>query len=38
MQMGSIEKRTAFTRYMEPVSQRPALLRANALDDALLTR
>ena len=38
MQMGGIEKRTAFMRYVEPISQRPALLRANALDDALLTR
>lgn len=38
MQMGDIEKRPAFERYVAPISQRPALLRAAAMDDALLTR
>ena len=37
MQTGGVEKRAVFERYLEPISQRPALLRANALDDALLT-
>ena len=36
MHMGGIEKRPAFERYVAPISQRPALLRASATDNALL--
>lgn len=36
MRFGTIEKRPAFTDYWERISSRPAALRANALDDALL--
>ena len=36
MHMGGIEKRPAFERYVAPISQRPALLRASAMDNALL--
>ncbi|KEY60019.1 glutathione S-transferase family protein [Serratia sp. DD3] len=36
MYSGAIEKRPAFERYMEPILQRPAYLRAKAMDDALL--
>ncbi|MGH6625643.1 MAG: glutathione S-transferase family protein [Burkholderiaceae bacterium] len=35
MLFGDIEKRPAFERYAHPIVQRPACLRANAIDDAL---
>lgn len=36
MQFGDVEKRPAFERYAQPIVQRPACLRANAIDDALM--
>jgi glutathione S-transferase len=36
MQFGTIEKRPAFERYWQLVSNRPAALRAKAIDDALI--
>ncbi len=36
MQFGSIEKRPAFERYWARISERPAAVRARAIDDALL--
>lgn len=36
MQFGSIDKRPAFERYSQPIVQRPAGLRATAIDDALM--
>jgi glutathione S-transferase len=36
MQFGTIEKRPAFERYWQRVSNRPAALRAKAIDDALI--
>lgn len=36
MQFGSVEKRPAFERYAQPIVQREAGLRANAIDDALM--
>jgi glutathione S-transferase len=38
MQFGTIEKRPAFERYWERLSQRPAAVRAKAIDDALVPR
>jgi glutathione S-transferase len=38
MQFGTIEKRSAFERYWERLSQRPAALRAKAIDDALMPK
>jgi glutathione S-transferase len=38
MQFGTMEKRPAFERYWERLSQRPAALRAKALDDALMPK
>ena len=35
MQFNQIEKRAVFTDYATPIVQRPACVRANALDDAL---
>ena len=35
---GSIEKRPAFERYWERISQRPAARRANEIDDALIAQ
>jgi glutathione S-transferase len=35
MQFGTIEKRPAFERYWDRISNRPAALRAKAIDDAL---
>lgn len=35
MQFGTIEKRPAFERYWQRVSQRPAAVRANEIDDRL---
>ncbi len=36
MQFGNFEKRPAFERYWQPLSVRPAALRAKAIDDALV--
>lgn len=36
MRFGTIAQRPAFTAYWERISARPAAIRANALDDALL--
>jgi len=36
MMFGMIEKRPAFERYWERISQRPAALRATQIDDALI--
>jgi glutathione S-transferase len=36
MMFGSMEKRPAFEAYFAGLRQRPALLRANAMDDALM--
>jgi len=36
LQFGTIEKRPAFERYWERLRQRPAALRAKAIDDALI--
>jgi glutathione S-transferase len=36
MAMGSLERRPTFERYWERVSQRPAAVRARAIDDALM--
>ena len=36
MQFGTIEKRPAFERYWQRVSVRPAAIRANEIDDALM--
>jgi glutathione S-transferase len=36
MQFGTIEKRPAFEAYWQRVSNRPAALRAKAIDDALV--
>jgi glutathione S-transferase len=38
MQFGTIEKRPVFERYWERLSQRPAAVRAKAIDDALVPR
>lgn len=38
MATGSIEKRPAFERYIAPILQRPAYLRACAIDDALMAK
>lgn len=38
MQFGTVEKRPAFEDYWELVSQRPAAVKARALDDALVSR
>ena len=38
MQFGTMEKRPAFERYWERLSQRPAALRAKAIDDALIPK
>ena len=38
MQFGTIEKRPVFERYWERLSQRPAALRAKAIDDALMPK
>ncbi|PVZ84318.1 glutathione S-transferase [Serratia sp. S1B] len=38
MQAGGIEKRPAFERYIEPILQRPACVRAKEMDDALLAQ
>ncbi len=38
MQVGGTEKRPAFERYIEPIVQREAYLRAAAIDDALLAQ
>jgi glutathione S-transferase len=36
MQFGGIEKRPAFERYWQRLSSRPAAVRANSIDDALM--
>ena len=36
MQFGTIEKRPSFERYWHRISNRPAALRAKAIDDALI--
>ena len=36
MQFGSIEKRPAFVRYWERISERPAAVRAREIDDKLI--
>ena len=38
MQFGTIEKRPVFEQYAHPIVQRPACLRANAIDDALMPK
>lgn len=38
MQFGGVEKRPAFERYAQPIVQRDACLRANAIDDELMAR
>jgi glutathione S-transferase len=38
MQFGTIEKRPAFERYWQRLSARPAALRANKIDDALVAQ
>jgi glutathione S-transferase len=38
MQFGTVEKRPAFEDYWDLISQRPAAVRARALDDALVSR
>ena len=38
MVTGSIEKRPAFERYIQPIMQREAYVRASAVDDALLNQ
>jgi len=38
MQFGTLEKRPAFERYWDRLSQRPAAVRANEIDDALMPR
>ena len=38
MQFGTIEKRPTFQRYWERIANRPAALRAKAIDDALIAR
>ncbi|MGH6883565.1 MAG: glutathione S-transferase family protein, partial [Hypericibacter sp.] len=38
LRFGTVEKRPAFERYWERISQRPAALRANEIDDALMTK
>ena len=38
MQFGTIEKRPVFERYWERLSQRPAAVRAKAIDDALMPK
>ena len=38
MQFGSIEKRPAFERYWERVSERPAAVRAREIDDSLIAQ
>jgi glutathione S-transferase len=37
MQFGTIERRPAFARYWERLSARPAAVRANEIDDGLMT-
>jgi glutathione S-transferase len=36
LQFGTIEKRPVFAQYFERISKRPAALRANEMDDALM--
>ena len=36
MKFGILERRPAFERYVEPLLQRPACVRAREIDDALL--
>src|SRR4029077_1096919 len=38
MQFGTVEKRAAFERYWQRLSDRPAALRASEIDDALTTQ
>lgn len=38
LRFGTIEKRPAFERYWERISRRPAALRANEIDDALMAK
>ena len=38
MQFGTVEKRPAFEDYWDLISQRPAAVKARALDDALVSR
>jgi glutathione S-transferase len=38
MQFGTIEKRPAFERYWQRLSQRPAVLRANKIDEELMAK
>ncbi len=38
MQFGSIEKRPAFERYWERISERPAAVRAREIDDGLIAQ
>ena len=38
MQFGSMEKRPAFERYWERISNRPAAVRAREIDDALMPK
>ena len=38
LQLGTLDKRTAFERYLERISQRPAARRAAEIDDALAAK
>jgi glutathione S-transferase len=38
LRFGTIEKRPAFERYWDRISQRPAARRANEIDDALIPK
>ena len=38
MEFGTIEKRPAFEKYWQRVSSRPAAIRANEMDDALMSK
>jgi glutathione S-transferase len=38
LRFGTLEKRPAFDRYWERLSRRPAAMRANEIDDALMAK
>jgi glutathione S-transferase len=38
MQFGTIERRPAFEKYWERISNRPAAIRAREIDDALIPK
>ena len=38
MYAGCIEKRPAFERYIQPIAQREAYVRATAIDEALMAQ